>query len=537
MYKMMIVDDESWIRERIIHSIDWGKLEVGVVGEADDGEEALEMFKELLPEIVITDIRMPGIDGLEFTQKLKEIHSTAKVIIISGFSDFEYAKKAIKYEAFDYILKPVENSDLISVVQRCIEQINIEKSKQELFKQAEVQIKASMPLLKERFVSDLINDYISRDKDVLRELNYYGVKNDNLNHICYIVQIDDYETVIEDNKKDNNFIQFVICNIAKDFNNKISENELLFSYLGEVAFIVSSDGSVDTFTRQVISVSNGIRKMVKKILGCSVTIGIGEACNNINDISLSYLQAKKAVLNKAYFGKDRIYDIRSMDMYHKSDFYGFYETEALINNIMMGSKENALSSLNTIIRDIDSKNKEMRPVELKFIYIDIVNSIFKTSFEGKSSSEEFSDFSFNFFEQLYKLQTIEEIERWLSDIIEKIIDYLEKSRNGKKRKIVDKAIGYIENNYNQPITLNDIADKMFLNASYFCKVFKDTTGESFTKYLMKLRAQKAIQLMNDPTLKIYEIAQKVGYDDVQYFIKVFKSIKGVSPTQYREKVK
>lgn len=537
MYKMIVVDDESWIRERLIHTIDWDELGIKVIGEASDGEEALKISKELLPDIILTDIRMPVFDGLEFTKRLKESNITAKVVIISGYNDFEYARKAIKLGAFDYILKPVEDSDLINVIERCLEQINLEKRKEVLFKKADRQIKESQPVLKEKFFSNLVNGYFKNEKDIVAELEYFGIKNNNLNHICFIIQIDDFEAVTQEKKPDNLLIQFVLCNITKDFNNRLGENELFFSHSGEVVCIISSANEEAVLTRQIMSISNGIRKMVKKVLEYTVTIGIGETYTNIFSISESYRQAKQALLHKAYLGKDRIYDIRSIDIQHMPVFYKLYDTETLVNNIKTGKKEHALANLDTIIKDVSSSNNNIRPVDLKFIYIDIVNSIFKTSIEGKSSNEDFSDFSFNFFEQLNKIQTINEIHVWLSDTIIRIIDYLEKSQSSKKRKIVNKAVEYIENHYEEPMALNDVAEKMFLNASYFCKIFKDEIGESFTRYLMKLRVQKAIKLMNDPTLKIYEIAQKVGYDDVQYFTKIFKSLQGISPMQYREKIK
>lgn len=480
---------------------------------------------------------MPVIDGLEFTKRLKESKIAAKVIIISGYNDFEYARKAIKLGAFDYILKPVEDCDLLSVVKSCLEQIDIERSKEVLFERANKQIKQGVSALKEKFFTNLINDYYKDEEAVAAELEYFGVKNDNLNHICFVIQIDDFKVADQENKPDNLLLQFVLCNITKDFNNKLGENELLFSHTGEVICIVSSTNDETVMTRQIMSISNGIRKMVKRILECTVTIGIGETYKNIFNISNSYKQAKQALSNKEYLGKDRIYDIRSINIQHMPVFYKLYETETLANNIKLGKREIALANLDTIIKDVSRSNKDIRPVDLKFIYIDIVNSIFKTSIEGKTSNEDFSGFSFNFFERLNKLQTISEIHIWLSDTIEKIIDYLEKSQSSKKRKIVNKAVEYIEEHYNEPMTLNDVAEKMFLNASYFCKIFKDEIGESFTRYLMKLRVQKAIKLMDDPTLKMYEIAEKVGYEDAQYFTKMFKSIQGISPMQYRERIK
>lgn len=201
----------------------------------------------------------------------------------------------------------------------------------------------------------------------------------------------------------------------------------------------------------------------------------------------------------------------------------------------MGDKEKALSTLNELF--IEVFKEDITPVNLKFIYIDIINSVFKTILETNNSIKDFSDFSIEFFEQLNRLQTVDEIYKWLTDTIIKIIDLHNKFKNSKRRKIIDKAIEYINSHYKEPLTLNCVAEKLYFNSSYFCKIFKEETGKSFTKYLINYRMQKAKELLGDSTLKVYEVGERVGYDDSQYFAKIFKATQGVTPMQYREKIK
>ena len=536
MYKLLVVDDEAWVRERIITTIDWKEMNVEIVGEASDGEEALESAIRLAPQIVITDIRMPGIDGLEFIKRLKEAKLKTKAIIISGYNDFDYARKALKLGAFDYILKPVEDDNLISVVKNCIAEIDSEEKKEVWFKDASKQIEKSQPLMKEKFLISLINrNYIS-ESDVRKELLYFNIHNKGLLHICFLVNIE-VSPRITDNKWDDHLYYFVICNIVNDFAGKIGKCESFLLYTGEVVCIISSVSDEEVVNRQVMSISNGIRKITKKILGSEITIGIGRTCKDLFDISDSFMEAKQALQYKAYFGRDRIYNIKSIDTEYRSCNYKSYDLEILLNNIKMNKREEALSSLEEIIKISHKTDKELSPMDLKLIYVDVFNSVFKIILELNAASDDFTEFSYTFLERLNKLGTPEEAQICLSELVIKCIDRINKSGTNKKRKIVEKALEYINYQYKEPISLNDIADKLYLNASYFCKIFREETGESFTKFLMKLRVDKAIELMNDPTLKIYEIANLVGYEDVQYFTRIFKTISGVSPVQYREKIK
>jgi len=139
MYTMLVADDERWIRERIISSIDWSRIGVSVAGEAADGEEALALCIKLKPDIILTDIRMPGISGLDFIRSLNDERINARIIIISGFNDFDYAQKAIKLGVVDYILKPVENTELVDIVKKCIRQIEAETYKNRIIEQTDPQ--------------------------------------------------------------------------------------------------------------------------------------------------------------------------------------------------------------------------------------------------------------------------------------------------------------------------------------------------------------------------------------------------------------
>lgn len=539
MYKLLIVDDESWVRERLRLTIDWNSLGISDVEDACDGEEGLKVAGEMFPDIIISDIRMPCVDGLEFLKRLREKENDAKLIIISGYSDFDYAKRAIRLGAYDYILKPIEDDDLINVVKKCVEELNNENKRKELEEHIKSRIKESLPILREKLFMKLIEGKFESESEITANLESLNIKFDGLNHLCFIAQVDDIENIIIDEKGwDKQLLEFAAYNITQDFVNKLGNSICFTGYNSEIIAVISSNNSENVVTRQVLSISNGIRRMVKRILGYSITIGIGNCYKTIADVSLSFREAKEALRYSTYLGKDKIYDIRSVDISVARPNYSVLKyLDTFLNNIRIGDRKNAVNSLENIIKDVCNNGENLYPITLKLLYIDIINSIFKSVFEAKIGNAEFSEYSLKFMEQLDKLQTADQILQWLRESVNGIIDLLERQKDSKRRKIVEMAISYIEENFNKEITLNSIADKLHLNASYFCKVFTDEMGESFTKYLMKLRIEKAKELMSDPLKKIYEISDLVGYENVRYFTKIFKEFEGVTPVQYREKIR
>ncbi|MEW9700197.1 response regulator [Paenibacillus sp. SI8] len=525
MIKMMVVDDEAWVRERLIHTIDWDQLGIEVIDEASCGNEALEKALLLAPDIILTDIRMPHMGGLELIQSLRERQLQAKVIIISGYSDFEYAKNALSLGAFDYILKPVEDHDLLHVVRKCVDLIQSEKKKAELLQKADTQVNKRLPMLKEMVFVNLINGRIQNEQEIVAALNDFQIEHANLNHYCMIFQ---FKQSQEDGiDLDAEFTQFVIGNLVGDMLQEMNCKTFTFTHSDEVVAIVSSGLATDNLCQLIDSA--GISHMIYKIFGCPVEIGYGGCCSNLIEISLSYRQAKQSLLLSGFLNQE---SGTTSAVSAKTEKYKHYEIEGLVNSVKLGDKQSVFIHLDRLVKE----NKQMNLIEFKFLYFQILTTITRATTESKRSMDDVSRFSLQFFELLQSSQNIDEIRHLFEEALFKIMSYLCKTQTKKKRKVIEKIVAYMDEHYNESINLNAVADVFFMNASYLSKIFKEEMNVSFSKYVMEYRVEKAIELMRDPTKKIYEIAGTVGYEDVQYFTKLFKSIKGVTPVQYREKL-
>lgn len=533
MYRLLVVDDEPWIRERLCETIDWASLGVVVAGAADDGLQALELAECMKPDIILTDIRMPVMDGLELIRGLRENGNAAKVVIISGYQDFEYAQKAIKFGAFDYILKPVDDKELMGIIRRCASELNDKSEREQRMADAQRQIEDSRPGLRELFLISLLNGRFTGAGEIATELAHLGIEAINAPCLCLAVSPDQPEPDAVLGCDLGSAIAGIVSVIA----GKTGPCDCLQAQADETLCLLRGTQGEEELARQALEACADIRRAVRDSTGRTVTIGVGRAYAGLPMAPASCREAREALQYRAFLGGDSTYDIRAVGQDARRSSWRPGSLETLVNNIKAGDKHNALATVNELIASAAGGENEALPIDLKLLYINVMNAVLKTVLESGDAREEFPAYSMDFCVKLSRLQTVKEAEDWLSDAIGKVAGLYERNLTGRPRKVVSRALDYIGRHFREPLTLNSVAEQFYFNPSYFCKIFKQETGEAFTKYLINLRVARAKELLDDPKLKIYEVAAMVGYEDVQYFMKIFKAMQGVTPMTYRERVK
>ncbi len=536
MYKIFIVDDEDWIRERLVNTIDWASVGVEVVGDASNGENALECLKTLHPDILLTDICMPEINGLSLIDYINKLDFSIKTIILSGYDEFEYAKSAVRLGAYAYLLKPVDDNELISTVKEAIDSLLLERKKSQLLQDMQQKLEDNLPIQKKQFIQNLLNGYYKSKQWADEELDFLGLQNKPFLHICFVVEMDK-PFAADTSPSDIHLIKFSIANIAEDFLKKIGPYTVIISQSDQIICVVSSDLAPEPFVRRIKGVSYGISTMIKRLLDHTVTIGIGNPRDDLVNIEHSFEEARHAALYRDYLGEDSVYSIESRDKIPAPFFFKQYDIEALCTYVYQACREEALACVEHILEEFRKQNEKIAPINMKILFMDIVFNILKSTSSSKSLIEKEDVLDVEFFNRMYALKTFSDLQKNLTEIIDAFIERTKSARDGGKRRIIEMALEFIEKHYREPITLRDVAEIIYINPSYFCKVFKIETGESFVKYLMQYRIDKAKELLHDPRLKIYEVSEQIGYSDVQYFTKIFKAITGVAPTYYRDKIK
>ncbi|MBV7273250.1 response regulator [Clostridiaceae bacterium UIB06] len=534
MYKIILVDDEEEVRKGIINKIQWNKYGFEIIGEAENGREALEIAEKNVPDLVITDIKMPFMDGMELSEILSERFATVKIVILTGFDEFEYAKTAIKLNVIEYILKPISSNDIIKLLINVKERLDKEFQEKKDMKFFEELYHKSLPILREKFLSSIIRGNIDIDEIIEKEKNY-NISLEGETFLISIIAIDYKLENIE--SKDKEIIIFKVLNLCEEIINKYCAG-LVFIEEGNIVILsISQEKDKKLMLQKTTKILEEIKQSVDKYLKLNITIGIGTSCEDIEGVSISYKNAVAALDYRIILGNNRIIFIDDIEPKRENEIvFDKLKERQLESCIKTGTKEEIYSTVEDIFKVIEASRASIEHYQIYLIQI--VTIIIKIS---KDSSVDIADIfgeKFNFFIELDKFSTLVEVKNWIKKISIKISEHIIKGREDLSKLLVDNAKEYIEERYQDvDININTICNYLHISQAYFSYIFKKDTKTTFVSYLTQIRMEKAKELLRNTNLKTFIIAEKVGFSEPNYFSYCFKKNLGQSPSEYRNSFK
>ncbi len=524
--KLLVVDDEEQIREGIKRFISTLDLPVAEIRTASDGQEALLILKEYCPDVILSDVVMPGMDGIQLIREIRQQNKEINAIMISGYSDLSYLKSAFKVDAIDYILKPVnieEFEAVLTKVFRNIEERRLDQiSKESISKKYE----ESLPVLRCRFLSNLISGTSSKKEDICsktEDLGFPGICNKE--HVVIAVAIGEWEVSIQ-----TDIIEIIESAISEKndlcdtYTFEMHENEIVIVlFFSDTENII---GTTDDLTERIM-------KKVRLNFGTDLSAGVSDPGNDLTDISESYKQASEAVKQSFIFGMGSVVRYKDICDRDELDFALSSDLEKrLISLIYAGDVEGIDPVLNTMFTDNLQQTYRVTGQKIVQIRIGLIGFIHRLLNDmGIDVNERYSDMDWS---EITQLDTLDSIRKWLGVLLRDICENTNQMRKSKSVIIVDKIKEIINDKYNEPIGVQEIAEELKISNNYLSAIFKQSTGISFTRYLTKVRLEKAKELIEDSLLKIQDIAVMVGYEDQNYFSRVFRRQYGISPSEMRE---
>lgn len=547
-YKLLIVDDEIEVRKGIINKVDWDKLGFEIVAEGENGKEALELFEKTLPDVLLTDIKMPFMDGLQLTQAIKEKYPTTKVIVMTGFDEFEYAHKAIKLNVSEYILRPVSSQELSEILVKVKKQIDNEIADKEDVKALREYYRKSIPVLKEKFLTSLVTSIMER-KDIEENSKNYDINLRGNSYIVSIVNIDEVKhTKFKKNNKslnniDNNFYEerslfkFALLNIVEEITTKYNLGVVFLNDENVVILSVCNEQNREDVSNNVLKMLEELRLSIEKFLKFTVTIGVGNICNDVIYINHSYENALAALNYKIFMGDNRIIWIEDIEPVSVSKVvFDENKERSLSSCLKVGTQEEMLETIDKLFEDVISFKASYKDYQ---IYImEILTTILKAARDSSIDIDGIFGINHNLLVELYSLKSIEEAQSWFKNICMKIMSNIVKDRQDTYKEFVHKAKTYVKENYkDSQININGVCNYLHLSPTYFSFIFKKETKTTFINYVTQIRMEAAKELLRITNLKSFEIAEKVGYSEPNYFSYSFKKKFGVSPSEYRNSAK
>lgn len=502
LYSIILVDDEEEVRKSIIKQIDWESAGFKVVGDAENGEDALEKIEVLEPDVVLTDIRMPYMDGLTLAEKIRQRYPSMKVVIFSGYDDFEYAQKAIKLNVTEYILKPVNVEELTSILKRIKSNLDEEIEEKRNVSRLRENYRKSLPIIREQFFNDMVHRRLSDDLIELK-LREYDIPITGARK--WVIAAVDVEKSDDRSKKtlslheEEELIPISVMQIVREKLKSYCRFSL-FQSTAEAEMVVIAALDDDNTTTGLIDVLGDICKEAKRILEVPVTIGIGHSVTGLSKIAGSYQSAVEALGYKAVVGSGITIYINDMEPVGS----GKLESAKVHYRQQQVYVFGVLNTIIQMIQQYDLNLEEILGGELEYLSV------------------------------IDKLQKREEFGEWLLKTAHKMNQAINQERDITTRQVIQQAKQYIMDNYQNPdLSVEMICRHLHMSPAYFSTMFKKETGQAYIAYLTEIRLNKAVELLNKTDDKTYVIASKVGYQEQNYFSYVFKKKFGVSPTKFR----
>ncbi|MFA9379019.1 MAG: response regulator [Lachnotalea sp.] len=532
-YSVMLVDDEEEVRQAIIKKIDWNAAGFDMIGYAENGEEALEMAENLRPDVVMTDIQMPFMDGLTMCRKLKEMSKNTKIIIFSGYDEFEYAREAIKLEVEEYILKPIDATKLKLVFERIKKSLDVEIEEKNNVEGLKKYYFESLPVMKEQFMGSLLEGKIEESKiEELRKLYDY-----EFNASFYGVAVIHSEAVNRENSDKSSdelmYSQLIPVSLKQIIDENL-ENLLgfrSFIYLEWVVVIALLEHSKDINT--LLNQMDQICKITSRVLKANTSAGIGQVCDNLMGLSHSYAGAKSAFEYRILLEPNQAIYIQDIEPKSEERIsIDENEIQNIMKDIKVGSKEELQKSINNFM--IKVKYSKISIAQLQLSLMEIFVEIMRLGRVYEVNIEQVTGADFNLYQDISKFDTLDAIGNWLLNTCMQVRKLIRRERTDTAKLITDKAMQYISENYsNHELSVDIICGTLNVSSTYFSTIFKRETGMGFVNYLTKVRLEQALRLLNSTSEKAYTIAGQVGYSEPNYFSYVFKKQYGISPSKYR----
>lgn len=537
MYRLMVVDDEEIIRKGLINSMDWGQHGYSIVAEAENGRKALEIVQAVKPDIIITDIYMPVMDGIEFATEVRRLFPEIIIIFLSGYNEFIYAQKAIEAGIFRYLTKPVLEDELLLALHEASKDLeHKELEKNQVFK-LKTLIRESLPLLKERFFLNLVKGAFN-EKEIQNKLEYFGISIEADQFFCMIISMDEYFNLNEkQNEADLNLLKFAIQNIAEEILEEMKDQMFCFEEKrSEIGILFCSENKGDTKLLSVLHpILQKIQDAVRRYLKTTVSVGIGRSCSSLTEISRSYREAEASLGYRTAFGKNSIIYFGDIGQPDKMGIPPgtFEKVNELVKAVKGGDMVTSFDIITEVFESLRRENS-LKKSHIHLLVIEIINKFIRIVLEfGADVSEVYGD-EFTPF-TLLNYDTQEDITYRLKELTSRTVEFINSRHKVVNRSFVEKAKEFINKNYgSEGLSLSTIADSVHVSPGYLSQLFKQVVGESCVEYITKVRLNEAKKLLKETGLKTYEVAFQVGYSDSQYFSTCFKKHIGVSPTDYRD---
>ncbi|TDF98809.1 response regulator transcription factor [Paenibacillus piri] len=522
-YKVIVVDDKPLIRKSIVQTMDWGLLNCEIAGEADNGCDAKKLIVDKRPDIIITDIKMPGMDGLTLTQQIKPYLPYSKTIVITGYEDFTFAQRAVKLGVFDFIVKPVKNADLFAAVQSAILQIAGDKLQ---FQEQQKYIQEKNRRLLTHYLQGVVADESER------------AWHDNMSQAapfkggCLAVVAKQRQQAECREPVYDQFVQRLDSLIQRDsfeiMHTIINGNLIVVLFMKEA-------GSFKHAKSWLTGLAHELSRILTEPEELSLSIAVSSVYKSANLMRLAYQEASVLMDSSFFYSCGEMVVISPERLTRDTDDPGSEHASIVMSldrfklSLESAPPDQAESLADRLLEEITVYSAG-NPVIAKSLMAEACLSSLKSYIDSTGDYNGLAATLDQAFKQISGSNDLDQSKLHLKQFIRIVKSKMEEQSSYSL--LVKSIVSYIQQHY-VTTTLHDIADRFSVSAGHISRILKKETGENFVDLLAKARIEASKKLLKSPNYTIVQISEMVGYKEYAYFYQVFKKLEGISPKEYK----
>jgi two-component system response regulator YesN len=539
MLSVVLADDDFLVREILKNSIDWPELGMRVAAAAEDGQEALESCLAIKPDILLADIRMPNLNGLEVAVYLLEHQLSTRVIFVSGIQDFDYARTAVNVHAAGYILKPIQLSEVTATLKKVRDEIEMEFNREQVLRKMRENLEENIPVVRDLFLHNLVLGILENNEDLDEKLNYLTLPfRSGEEAVVAEAEMDDYQELVRDkSERDIHLLNFTI----KGFIDQALENYQAggcFTLRDGVYVILFN--SKYTEKHKISLVFDNIFSILEEFGGLSMSVGIGNCVSSLRLAHLSYDEADSALKNKFFTGPGSL--IHFGDIAATNAINNANETQgntrllllrkSLLEQLCHGEEQRLREILDEYYSCTNSRSVLSREY-IRGQFMELVIAAYQEFCKTEGEAPEIFDGYVEAMRSILQAETVADIETQTSAMLVKVSGYFNAKYHQRAGAAVTRIKNYIIKMRKRNISLTDISNEVYMSPSYMCAVFKRETGQTLNEFIIEDKMNCAKDLLINTKMKVLEVAQHLGYDAPHYFSYSFKHHTGQTPRQFR----
>lgn len=536
MLQILLVDDEQYVVDDLKVAFPWTEFGIGKVHKAYSGLQATKILQEQPVDILITDIAMPGMNGLELVGFVKENHPQTKCILLTGFSDFEYAVEALKNGVLEYLVKPLDQTQLRMTLDSTVRKIHEELTMVASLERAKLAFKELLPMLKDKLLSELVQGKKFQVDELAKKMINYNISIQERDSV-YLILIRLEERFTNYGTDSQMLFEYAIINIAEEI---FGDSFVLWQCRDPYEYLVfllkykeeGRDLSKEQVLKQLNNKADQLYFNVNEYLKGGISVVISFPGLFTQDVRKMYEDAVYAL--KQQVGNRQGY-LLSVGGSPKQTIVQplriLYEPPTLTHLLETGQWDGFKERLERIRQEYDSWNGCSEE------YFEEIRSLLLSSFHYIAHKNQMLLSDLVGYDRMHKssFRSMEQLIRWGEEVADLIKDQLEIDTQTNQQKVIQEIRSFLDRSY-ADASLQTAADHVSLHPSYVSRLFKQLTGSSISDYIHKVKMERALAKLKDSEAKVYEISEQLGYSNSQYFIKVFKDEFGMTPQDYRAKI-